>query len=218
MTKKDKKYKIILGDSMFFKQEKRIMVDTKKAIVIIICLIIICVFSIILAVANIIGRNTSYASTTPRQHEYSNIESNINILEILKQNTQEEYVEEFTIEEITLEYTTIYEQDETLPKGMVKVLQEGVDGIQQQTIKKIYINGELNAEERTDSKIINPSINKIVAVGTSKYTSNYKVKVGDTLYVTPNILSVMNKPDKEAEKIRKEELIELCILKFYRET
>lgn len=202
LTKNDKKYKIKLGDNMDFKQKNRKVVDTKKAIILITCCVILCAFCILLAVINIFNKNTSYASATPEQEVvYHHIESDINIIDILNQNTKEEYIEEFTTEETTLEYTTIYEEDASLPKGMVKVLQEGVDGMEQQTIKKTYINGQLSEEERTDSKIIKPSINKIVAVGTSPYTSNYKVKVGDTLYATPNTLSIVNQTNKEAEKI-----------------
>lgn len=191
-----------LGDYMNFNEKKRKTVDTKKAIITITCIVIVCFFCIMLAVIIVINKNISYASATPEQQViYTNIESDIDIMEILQQNTREKYVEEFVNEEKTLEYTTIYEEDAKLPKGMVKVLQEGVDGIEQQTIKKTYLNGELKTEERTDSKVILPSINKIVAVGTSPYTNNYKVKIGDILYVTPNTLSVVNEPNKEAEKI-----------------
>ena len=202
LTKIAIKYKIKIGDDMNLKQKKRKIVDTKKAIILITCCIILCVFCIILAVVSILSKNTSYASAAPEQENvYHNIESDINILDILNQNTKEAYKEEFITEETTLEYTTIYEEDASLPKGMVKVLQEGVDGIKQQTIKKIYLNNQLKEEERTESKIVIPSINKIVAVGTSPYSSNYKIQIGDTLFVTPNTLSVMNKPDKKSEKV-----------------
>lgn len=206
LTKNDKKYKIKLGGNMISKEKSPKIVDTKKAIIIITCFVIFCAFSILLAVIGILSKNTTYASAIAEQQaqqavDYSNIESDIDIMDILNKNTKEEYVEEFIVEETTQEYITVYEEDNSLPKGMVKVLQEGIDGKEQQTIKKIYVNGQLNTEERTDSKIIKPSINKIVAVGTSPYTSNYKVKVGDTLYVTPNTLSVMSQPNKDAEKI-----------------
>ena len=201
MTKNDLKYKIIIGGFMFSKQNNRIIVDTKKAIVIITCLSIFCTFLIILAIVNGLNKKT-YASTIPENKENnSNIESDIDILGILEQNTKTKCIEEFTVEEATLEYTTIYQDDITLPKGMIKVLQEGRDGLEQQTIKKTFIDGELKSEEKTETKIMKPAINKIVAVGTSSYTSNYKIKVGDILYATPDTLGIMSEPNQNAEKL-----------------
>ena len=40
-----------------------------------------------------------------------------------------------------------------------------------------------------------------VEIGTANYTSNYKVKVGDTLYVTSDRLSVMFEPNEQSEKL-----------------
>ena len=44
-------------------------------------------------------------------------------------------------------------------------------------------------------------MNKIVEIGTGNYTSNYQVKVGDTLYVTSDRLSVMVEPNEQSQKI-----------------
>ncbi|MBO6243447.1 MAG: glucosaminidase domain-containing protein, partial [Clostridia bacterium] len=45
------------------------------------------------------------------------------------------------------------------------------------------------------------SVNKIVELGTANYSSNYKIKVGDTLYATSDRLSVMVEPSEEVQKI-----------------
>jgi len=103
--------------------------------------------------------------------------------------------------EIELEYITIYETDETLPKGMIQIKQEGRTGIQQIITKKTYENGEVISEEKISDKIIKAAINKIVVTGTANYKNDYKVKVGDTLYVTPNTLSVRKEKDVNADKI-----------------
>ena len=125
--------------------------------------------------------------------------------EKLAQNMEEQEEEDQNIEifeeEIELEYITLYETDETLPKGMIQIKQEGRTGIQKITIKKTYENGEIISEEKISDKIIKAPINKIVVTGSSKYRSNYQIKEGDTLYVASNSLSVRREKDENAEKI-----------------
>ena len=125
--------------------------------------------------------------------------------EKLAQNMEEQEEENQNIEifeeEIELEYITLYETDETLPKGMIQIKQEGRTGIQKITIKKTYENGEIISEEKISDKIIKAPINKIVVTGSSKYRSNYQIKEGDTLYVASNSLSVRREKDENAEKI-----------------
>lgn len=177
-------------------------VDTKKAIIIITFAFILCVFSVILCVISMINKTTyAVAQTEIPEKITSDIVSDINIMDILEENKKINYKEEYITEQKTLEYTTSYDEDANLPKGMIQVLQEGRDGIEQTTIKKTYKDEELVAEEITESKIIKAAVKKIVTVGTSKYSSNYKIKVGDTLYATPDILGIMDAPDQNSEKI-----------------
>ena len=120
---------------------------------------------------------------------------------IINTNQKEGQKEEYLVEETTLEYITKYQNNNSLPKGKLQVVQEGREGKQEITKKRTYQNGELIAEEQVSCKITKASINKIVEVGTSNYTSNYKVKVGDILYVTSNRLPVRTEPNEQAEKI-----------------
>lgn len=108
--------------------------------------------------------------------------------------------EEIAVEEQDLEYTTIYKKNNDLPKGMIQVIQEGRDGREQIITKKYYEGGTL-VNETIDSNILIASVDKIVEIGNAGFSSNYKVKVGDTLYVTSNTLVVRLKPDKLSEKI-----------------
>lgn len=126
--------------------------------------------------------------------------SPINIDEIIANNISDEQ-EEYYTEEIDLEYITKYQNNPELPKGMVQVIQEGRSGKQAITRRKVYENGVLKAEEQISSKITKASVNKIVEVGIGKYTSSYKVKVGDIVYVTSDRLGVMLEPNEEAEKL-----------------
>ena len=125
----------------------------------------------------------------------------INLEEIISKNTNDGQREEYEVREEVLEYITKYQTNNELPKGMVQVVQEGREGTQEVTVKKTYKDEELVNEEQVTQKITKASINKIVEIGGGTKTSNYKVKVGDTLYVTSDRLSVMVDPDENSQKI-----------------
>ena len=64
-------------------------------------------------------------------------------------------------------------------------MQEGRQGKQEITIKTTYDkDGNQIKEEQTNATITKASANKIVEIGGANYTSNYKAKVGDKIYVT----------------------------------
>lgn len=124
-----------------------------------------------------------------------------NLEEIIKNNTKEIKKEKIIVEKKDLEYTTRYTNNPDLPKGMIQVIQEGVDGKQEIYKKKIYVGENLIKEESIGSKVIKSSINKLVAIGTGAYSNNYKVKVGDTLYTTSSPLAVRIEANEKAKKI-----------------
>ena len=88
-----------------------------------------------------------------------------------------------------------------LPKNTFQVVQEGREGKQEITKKRIYTNGEVTSEEQVSIKITKGSVDKIVEIGTANYTNNYNAKVGDTIYVTADRLAVMTEPNENAQKI-----------------
>lgn len=148
-------------------------------------------------------KNKSYAKEANSYIEdikISNAEK-IDVEEYIEKNADENKKEEYTTEEMVLEYITKYQNSSSLPKGSMQVIQEGREGKQQITKKKTYINGELESEEQISSKVTKAAINKIVEIGTGNYKNNYKVKVGDTLYVTSDRLSVMVEPNDNSRKI-----------------
>ena len=57
------------------------------------------------------------------------------------------------------------------------------------------------SEEQISSKVTIASVSKIVEVGAGNYISTYKVKQGDTVYVTSDRINVMVEPNMEAQKI-----------------
>lgn len=127
-------------------------------------------------------------------------ESQINIDEII-QNNKNNISETIETEEIDLDYITKYNDNPELPKGLIQVIQEGRNGKQQAIIKKTYENGNLINEEQIGSKVTKSSIDKIVEVGTANYKSTYKIKIGDTLYVTSNTLILRTEPDINSENV-----------------
>ena len=148
-------------------------------------------------------QNSSYAREIDAPLENIKI-SNADVIDIdkiIEQNSQKNQQEEFIIEEEILEYITKYQTNSQLPKGVIQVIQEGRQGKQQITKKRVYEKGELVSEEQVGAKITKAAINKIVEVGAGNYTSNYKVKKGDTVYVTADRLSVMTETSEQAQKI-----------------
>ena len=123
----------------------------------------------------------------------------IDIDNIINQNLTEKEKEEVETQRVTWEYQTQYQNNSKLPKGMVKVLQQGQDGEQEIIIRKKYIGEELVSDEQIGRKITTPCIDKIVEVGTSSYYDNYTIKIGDYVYSTPYTLAVRKKAKKNAE-------------------
>lgn len=149
------------------------------------------------------GRNNVYATEVASNVEKTKISGaqEVNIEEIITQNTKEGQREEYIVQDATLEYITKYRNNASLPKGKIQVIQEGREGKQEITTKKTYQNEELISEEQVSSKITKASVNKIVEIGTGSGSSNYQVKVGDTLYVTSDRLAVMVEPKEQSQKI-----------------
>lgn len=184
----------------------------KKVIIAISCVFIIIIGIIILF--NIIIKNkiTKEVATVPidsnslatdNQIEwFTNEENNtIDIDDIIAKNLNESGKEELETEVVELEYETEYQNNDKLPKGMVKVLQQGQDGKQELIIKKEYKGDEEISNEQIGRKILTPCVNKIVEVGTAAYYDKRKIKSGDTVYSTPYTLALREENKKEAEVI-----------------
>lgn len=125
----------------------------------------------------------------------------VNLDNIIKNNTKNMQKEEYIKEETTLEYITKYQQNTNLAKGKIQVIQEGREGIQEITKKRIYENGELKEEKQVSSKVTKASVNKIVEIGAGSKISNYKIQKGDTVYITSDRANIMLEPDENSEKL-----------------
>ncbi len=96
-------------------------------------------------------------------------------------------VEEKTIEDIVVKYTTKIKYDSTQSYGYRLVTQEGIDGLQRVTQKIISENSHILTAEITDAEILEPTIDRIEIRGT--YSISDPIIVGDTEWIWPT-----NKP------------------------
>ena len=174
--------------------------------------ILISVVIIALVVAVIFGiyitKNESYAAEEkgrrlaveiPIQKKDKNKE--INIDEIVENNTSVQKIEKLEIQETDIEFTTQYIENSSLAKGKIQVLQEGVDGKQNATLKNIYEGDKLISSTQVSSQITKASIDKIVQIGTGAYSNTYVPVVGDELKATSVTLAIRLNPDENSEKI-----------------
>lgn len=184
------------------KKKKYIFFTLKN--IIIFSIAVISIFYIIIFYHYYFGESVVYAtevSSPVNDLELSEAEK-IDIDSYIQNNSKEGIKEEYTVEEVELEFLTKYKNNASLPKGTLQVTQEGRKGKQQITTKKTYENDQLIGEEQVSAKITKAAVNKIVEVGTGNgRASNYEVKVGDTVYVTSDRLSVMVEPSEESQKV-----------------
>ena len=184
----------------------------KKVIIAISCVFIIIIGIIIIFNVIIKNKITKEVATVPidsnslatdNQIEwFTNEENNtIDIDDIIAKNLNESGKEELETEVVELEYETEYQNNDKLPKGMVKVLQQGQDGKQELIIKKEYKGDEEISNEQIGRKILTPCVNKIVEVGTAAYYDKRKIKSGDTVYSTPYTLALREENKKDADVI-----------------
>lgn len=181
-------------------KQKKIIISIIISLVSII--IIVSIFRIIITLQAKKSVVTVYAEKNPKQNEeieWFAEDEKIDINDIINQNLNNQEKDQIETEVVALEYETEYQNNDKLPKGMVKVLQQGQDGEQQLIIKKKYAGDTVVSDEQIGRKIVTPCINKIVEVGTASKYSNYKIKVGDTVYSTPYTLAIREEDKKDAE-------------------
>ena len=184
------------------KKKKHILFTLKN--IIIFSITIISIFYIMIFYHYYLGENVVYATETSSIPEKSQIQKftlsnaeKIDINSYIQNNSKEGMKEEYIVEEVELEFLTKYKNNSTLPKGTLQVTQEGRKGKQEITTKRTYENEQLILEEQVSAKITKAAINKIVEIGTgSGRASTYEPKVGDTVYVTSDRLSVMVEPNE----------------------
>lgn len=195
---------MMIGDYMGTKEKKEKKVKiTIKHVIYFLVFIVFMLYSILfynLYFSKEVYATEEIADNNEEKIKISNA-NEIDLEEIITQNTNDGQREEYEVREEVLEYITKYRTNTSIPKGIVQVVQEGRQGTQEVTIKKTYKDDTLVNEEQINQKVTKASINKIVEIGGGLGTSNYTAKVGDTLYVTSDRLSVMVEPNENSQKV-----------------
>ena len=191
---------------------KKIKINDKRArniaiivLIVIIVLTIIFVSGIFIIKYKVSKDVVTQITTEPEEIEWLNeeYEGIININDIIKENVNNEIKEVIETQVVELEYETQYQNNSSLPKGKVQVLQQGQDGKQELIIKKQYVGDELISDEQIGRRIVTASVDRIVEVGTSSHYDSHKIKVGDTVYATPYELDIREEAKKGSEVIIK---------------
>ena len=146
------------------------------------------------------AKNEEEVNAEPEEIKISQAEE-IDINEIIDKNSKPGYKEEIVEHEEELEYLTTYRTNNEIPKGISYVVEEGRKGKQKITTKKIYQDENLIGEEQISTTITKAALNKVIEIGGGKTTVNKTVKVGDTIYVTSDMLAVMTEPSENSKKI-----------------
>ena len=140
----------------------------------------------------------AYEENTEKRNEIviiSNAEK-INLDEIIKKNTKQiEYREEIVVHQEELEYITKYRNNDNIYIGKTEVAQEGRNGIQAITTKKVFDkSGKMIKEEQVSAVVVKASINKVIDIGTKKYVKpKPKAQIGST-NGSLNFNMALNKP------------------------
>lgn len=126
--------------------------------------------------------------------------SPIDIEKIIIQNNKID-TEKIITEEINIEYVTQYKNNNELPKGTMKVIQDGRTGKQQIT-KRISFdeNGNEQIEELSSITIVSPA-NKIIEIGTSTSRKAYKISKGSEVFVTSDSADIRDENNEQSRKI-----------------
>ena len=173
----------------------------KKRSEIIIILLIITIFSFLIYffVKNMYTfSNVNIEKTKTIYYKNSNP---INLEEIVNKNTSIDKSEKLLIEEMDLEYKTLYKENNNLPSGFLRVLQLGETGKQYVILKQNYQNNNIVSEEIVSNNIIQNSIEKIIEVGTGKGYIKTKIKQGDKVFVCANNLKLKKEKNLDSETI-----------------
>lgn len=152
-----------------------------KKIVIIVILLLICIAFI--CVINKSEKNTYAKEFETEKNVQISTAQKVDLDEIIKENSNKiGYREEITVQEEELEYITKYQNSDEIYIGETRVSQEGRNGIQAITTKRVYDeNGELIKEEQVSAVVVKSSINKIIQIGTKKYVKPETKKTDNTL-------------------------------------
>lgn len=132
------------------------------------------------------------------------MEENKNVIDVrerIKENTEYIYKKTLDVDEVDLDFTTEYVENQELPTGTIRVTQEGVDGTQRVIIVKSYRGNEYIGEERIQGEVTANAINKVVEIGTGEGMNNYNPRAGDSIWATPEFVKIREAPSRKSSEL-----------------
>lgn len=186
----------------------------KSKSVLIITIILLFLFLLFIFIINAYSFNDVDVKST--KNKYYKNSNPINLSEIIENNTKIKRSEKLIVQEMGLEYTTLYKENSKLPNGVYRVIQLGEVGKQNGVIKQIYENDQLISEQLVSNNVIKNSTEKIIEIGTGKGYINTEVKKGDKVYVSANNLNLLEGQDIGSNILTKLDYnLEMEILDIY---
>lgn len=138
----------------------------------------------------LVEENNTTDNTEKKDAEFV-IETNENVIQledILLENVSVLKSKEYAEEIRPIEFETIYNENPNLPEGEEAVTQEGINGSKRVTVIKSYENNVLVSENILEEIALENFVPQKVDRGTSKFLANNKVHLGDTMYVTDEVI------------------------------
>ena len=127
-------------------------------------------------------------------------ENAIQLEEILLENVSVLKSKEYKEEERPIEFGVTYNENPNLPEGEEVVTKQGVNGRQQVKVIKSYENDVMVAEDILESIVIENDVAQEMDRGTSKFLAKNKAHLGDTMYVTKEVV-LKDKASEEGNEI-----------------
>lgn len=138
--------------------------------------------------------NIELANTRPLNSFEAN-ENILNMHNIISENTGLVETKQLITEIREFDFEIEYKENNLLPLGEEKIMQQGIKGKENVTAVQTYKNDEFVEEEIIEKEKVADSVIQIVEKGTSEYLANKKMHIGDTIYVTENILLLKKADD-----------------------
>jgi len=163
--------------------------NTVSEKVIVLATTVICVL-IIMSSANSIfaASDTKTNEVFKPINSFEANENSLNMHSIIASNTGLVETKQLITEEREFDFEIEYKENALLPKGEEVIAQEGVKGKELVSAVQTYKNDEFIEEEIIEKEKVADSVKQIVEKGTSEFLANKKMHIGDTIYVTENVL------------------------------
>ena len=171
--------------------------DGKKTLIKSIVLLFL--FLTIVFILNVYS-NTDISVKKSKNVYYKNYNP-IDIESIVINNTKDIKAEKIIIEEMDIDYKTLYKENASLPEGNFRVTQLGEYGKQDVVLKQSYVNAELKDEKIVSNNVIKNSVEKIIEIGTGKGYLDPEIEEGDTVFVSANNLKFKQYKSYDSENI-----------------